>query len=132
MEKRKLDHLNDEHLECYHRDGFVALRGVFGSDEIDHYREAAEELKTRVSPIQPGKPRLQIEPKKDAGEYCLRMVEPLIDLNSVFLYLADDPRITGPVQKIFGEKALLLIMNDFELMLCDRFDLSTKIVFFSV
>ena len=102
-----MNYLTDEQLASYHRDGFVALPGLFSREEIDQYRDAAEALKLRVSPLEPGKPRLQIEPEKDDGAYCLRLVEPLIDLSPVFEELASDPRIMEPVQKILGEKALL-------------------------
>ena len=102
-----MDEFSDEHLQSYHRDGFVALRGLFNADEVDRYRSAAETLKARVSPLEPGKPRLQIEPEKDNGAYCLRMVEPLVDLSPVFAELAQDPRVIGPVQRIFGENVLL-------------------------
>ena len=100
-------HLTETDLASYERDGFVALRGLFGDDEVTAYRDEAARLAALVSPLEPGKPRLQIEPEQDGGAYGLRMIEPLVDLSPVFAELTYDRRVVGPVEQVFGEKARL-------------------------
>ncbi|MAE62451.1 MAG: hypothetical protein CMJ49_13975, partial [Planctomycetaceae bacterium] len=91
-------YLTETDLASYERDGFVALRGLFGDDEVTTYRDEAARLAALVSPLEPGKLRLQVEPEQDGGAYGLRMIEPLVDLSPVFAELTYDRRVVGPVE----------------------------------
>lgn len=99
--------LTPEQLAQYRQDGVLFLPGVFSHADLEQYRAAAEELRLRVSPLEPGKPRLQIEKQQDAGQHALRMVEPLIDLSPTLAALTQDRRILQPLEQIYGEEALL-------------------------
>ena len=99
--------LSKEQISQYNKGGLLFLRDVFGPEDVEQFCEAADDLHKVVSPIEPGKPRLQIEPKKDNGQYALRMIEPLVDLSPVFKELSEDRRIIDPVEQIFGEGAIL-------------------------
>ena len=99
--------LSKEQISQYNKGGLLFLRDVFGPEDVEQFCEAADDLHKVVSPIEPGKPRLQIKPKKDNGQYALRMIEPLVDLSPVFKELSEDRRIIDPVEQIFGEGAIL-------------------------
>jgi len=99
--------LNLKLVQQYREQGYCFVPGVFDQVSLDGFRQAANELEDVVSPIERGKPRLQVEKDPDDGHAKLRMIEPLIDLSPTLRDLSADRRILGMVEQIFCEPAYL-------------------------
>jgi ectoine hydroxylase-related dioxygenase (phytanoyl-CoA dioxygenase family) len=97
--------LSGEQERQYEANGFLVLSDWLDRETVEALGRAAEELAGRVGSIQPGTPRIQVD--LIAGEYRLRMIEPVVDLSETFARLAADARITGPFQSLFGEPPVL-------------------------
>lgn len=99
--------LTNEQVRQYHDEGYTLVTGLFEQEEIERFRQAFDELEEIVSPVERGKPRLQVEKDLDRGRARLRMIEPLIDLSPTFKELTEDSRIVSMAEDIFCEGAYL-------------------------
>ncbi len=97
--------LTDKQMQQFETDGFTILPGYFDQKTLQELAQAAEDVVTRFSPIQPGTPRIQVDQTRDGIR--VRMVEPVVDLSETLGRLAADERITGIFQKLFGEAPVL-------------------------
>lgn len=97
--------LDEQQVRQYETDGFLILREHLNAATVAALAEGAEALAGRVGPIQPGTPRIQVD--QIAGEYRLRMIEPVVDLSETFARLAADERVMGPFASLFGEPPVL-------------------------
>jgi ectoine hydroxylase-related dioxygenase (phytanoyl-CoA dioxygenase family) len=106
--------LSTEEREAYERDGFVVRRDVFGADDLDTMRAAAEEfvgdLQATATAVKRshGSYTFQtdleqaITVKWEDGKNVVLGIEPFAHLQPVFRAYAADPRFTEPMKDLTG------------------------------
>ncbi len=99
--------MTPEQVAFYNENGFVVLESSFSETELIALRGAADELLAQSGPVQPGNPRLQIEPEAIDGQCVVRKIEPIIDVVEDLQDLVYDRRMTGPAAQIFAEDVFL-------------------------
>lgn len=98
--------LTAEQRRQYDADGFLVLERYFDAPDVAEFSRAADQLLTRVGPILPGNPRIQVD--EIGGGYGVRQVWPIIDLSETFARLAQDERIVGLFRSLFDGDAPVL------------------------
>lgn len=90
-------------VQEYWTKGFVLLRGMFDSQEIDQWSNECDRLlkKPWVK-----KNNVRTPFNRNSGIYPER-IDPIVDISSVFQNLATDKRILNVVEDIFQDSALL-------------------------
>jgi hypothetical protein len=97
--------LSPEQVRQYEADGFLVLPGYLDPGTVSEMARATEELGSRIGPIRPSTPRIQVD--RIGEEYRLRMIEPVMDLSETFARLSTDGRVTGAFESLFGEPPVL-------------------------
>jgi ectoine hydroxylase-related dioxygenase (phytanoyl-CoA dioxygenase family) len=97
--------LSAAQLEEYEENGCVVLPAYLDGEMLERLSRAADDLVVRLGPIEPGARRVQVDTTADG--YRIRLAEPVLDLSSTFVNLAEDDRITGLFQSLFGEAPVL-------------------------
>lgn len=99
--------LTPEQIASYYTNGLLILRRIFSEDEVDSVQEAAEQLMLRTDLIDSDNIRCRWQNEIDTGECRFDCFDPVIDLCPACERVARDPRILGPVSKLYGEPAFL-------------------------
>jgi ectoine hydroxylase-related dioxygenase (phytanoyl-CoA dioxygenase family) len=94
----------------YRSDGYLVIESVLNAAEIDGLRREVERLTAMIA-AQPEAWGDTVDwdgnrPAASAST-AIKRLEPLIDLSQAFADLARDPRVTGPVQALFGDSVEL-------------------------
>src|SRR5687767_3289713 len=98
--------LTEEQKERYGRDGFLVFPNLFSREEAAGWLRRLEELAR--ADARPEAIRIQVEPAVERGEAeaegldAIRKVECLVANDPVFLGLARDPRLLGPLTDLLG------------------------------
>lgn len=112
--------LTEQEWETYRRDGFVVRTGVFGADDLDELRTAAEEVVEQLVAQRQGR-------RLTAGAYTFELealsavilkwegdtdvmhgIEPFAHLHPTFLKYAEDPRFTEIARDLVGTDDVML------------------------
>ncbi len=96
--------LSPEAIEAYQRDGWVVVKGVFGSADVAPWIEECDRLWASVSDDR-SHPRLQWRGLEGGGEIADRM-DPILDISPVFEVLAGDPRLVAAVGSLLDGTAI--------------------------
>ena len=96
-----------ELVDSYRRDGYVLLRGVFTTDELEPCCRDAERLRNDTQLMDERNLRASTRTSASQGKIVDRL-DPVNDLSPALEQLARDDRIVAPVSEIFGEPALLM------------------------
>ena len=100
--------LTAEQKKQYQEDGYLVFPELFAEADVARCLRRLEELVLERRP-RPAEIRMQVEPVVERGEAsasgpldALRKVECLVGNDDVFLALAKDPRLLGPVTDLLG------------------------------
>jgi len=95
--------LTAEQKRQYDSVGFLVFERYFGAQDVAAFSRAADELLTRVGPIRPGNPRIQVDefPGDPSLQYRVRQVWPVVDISETFARLAADERMVGLFRSLF-------------------------------
>lgn len=91
----------------YREEGFVVVRGVFGSDVIKALENEADRLFGRTELIDSDNIRCRWQNRFDTGECRFDCFDPVIDIAPVCARVARDPRLVAIVSGLYGEPAHL-------------------------
>jgi len=92
--------------ETFRRDGFVAVPGLFGEEEMRRISAWTDEL--GALPEVPGRCMMYFEPSLlRPGERVLQRIENFCPFHAGFAALCDGLKLRGTVSRLFGEPALL-------------------------
>lgn len=97
--------LTAEQRRQYDTDGFLILPRYLDAPTVAALAREADELLTRIGPIVPENPRVQVD--GIGGEYRVRQLWPVIDVSETFAWLAADERIVGLFHSLFGDTPVL-------------------------
>jgi ectoine hydroxylase-related dioxygenase (phytanoyl-CoA dioxygenase family) len=117
---------------AYERNGFVMRAAIFGRDEVETLRGAAEAVVRAAEAALPGASRYAIDGNEYAevrigaveatvqlehapGSRTLRVVEPFCALDPRFEALIDDPRIVEPMRALVGADEVALFTDKLNL-----------------
>src|SRR5215218_3302972 len=93
---------------AYERDGFVILKSLFSSNEMDELRGETDRLLTeRRDLIDPFNLRCRFMPHHESGEPLFEVFDPVNEVAPVCQRFCDDPRIVDTVAALYGEPACL-------------------------
>jgi ectoine hydroxylase-related dioxygenase (phytanoyl-CoA dioxygenase family) len=90
-------------VDAFRRDGWLIVRGVLGTERMDEIDAAVEELQGWAGTGGPGLPHFE---QTDAGAVIARS-EDFLDVSPVLRALIHDPVLTGVLEALFGEPAVL-------------------------
>ena len=96
-----------EHIEHYHREGYLILRQVFAADEIAMLAAEAETLIARRELIDTQNIRCRWQDHIETGECTFDCFDPVIDIGPVCRYFAHDERLLAPLRAIYDDEAHL-------------------------
>jgi ectoine hydroxylase-related dioxygenase (phytanoyl-CoA dioxygenase family) len=96
-----------EQVSRYHADGFVVVRGVFGSERIAELETEAERLLQRAELIHSDNIRCRWQTVAETGECRFDCFDPVIDLSEPCARVARDARLLDVVGALYGEPASL-------------------------
>jgi len=95
-----------ELAETFRRDGFVAVPGLFGEEEMRRMSAWTDEL--QALPEAPGRCMMYFEPSLlRPGERVLQRIENFCPFHAGFAALCDGEKLSGTVSRLFGEPAVL-------------------------
>jgi ectoine hydroxylase-related dioxygenase (phytanoyl-CoA dioxygenase family) len=110
IENAASHYLTDAERAAYRDDGFFVRRGVFGADELEPMREAAERVVERAAQASGQGSAYAIDGNRyvdfdastlqyehDDASKTIRVIEPFHRLDPLFEALIDDPRLTQPM-----------------------------------
>lgn len=112
-------------------DGFFVRRAVFGADEIDRLRRAAEAVAARAAGAEPadryaidgnvyretplGAEAATVQLEHGRGSQTIRVIEPVHMHDAVFEALVDDPRIVEPMRGLVGSDRVAIFTDKMNL-----------------
>ena len=100
--------ISSEQLKGYHEDGFVILRSVFSSAEMDFMQEECDRLLAEYAHcIDPLNLRCRFMPHHNSGEPLFEVFDPVNDLSEPLHQVCFDVRITSALEAIYQEPAEL-------------------------
>ncbi len=99
--------LSADQVQQYQADGYLILRGVFGSEEISALASEAETLIRRTELIDTANIRCRWSDHVSSGECLFDCFDPVIDIGPVCRFIANDERIVSPLSALYGEPARL-------------------------
>ena len=92
--------------ETFRRDGFVAVPGLFGEEEMRRMSAWTDEL--QALPEVPGRCMMYFEPSLlRPGERVLQRIENFCPFHAGFAALCDGEKLRGTVSRLFGGPAVL-------------------------
>ena len=119
--------LTDTERTEYQRRGFFVRYGIFSAKECLVFREAAQrveaQLLERITAAAAGSimkeyrldgnrfvdlNHVTVQLEHSAAQDCLRVVEPVNDVEPVFDQLLDDPRLVEPMKRLVPSQHLAL------------------------
>lgn len=92
--------LPDSQLEHYRNHGFLVVRGVFLTSEIDALLGESKRIWEGVE-VEASNPRVQWRLRVDGGRTADR-IDPVLDISPLFERTAADPRVIGTAAQILG------------------------------
>ena len=100
--------ISPEQLQAYHDDGFVILRSVFSSAEMDTIQHECDQLLTAyANGIDPMNVRCRFMPHHESGEPLFEVFDPVNDLSELLRQVCFDSRIMNMLEAIYQEPAEL-------------------------
>jgi hypothetical protein len=100
--------LSPQRLDDYRQHGFMIIRGLFSSSEMDELRDETERLLQGGSElISPRNLRCRYMPHFETGESLFEVFDPVNDISPTCERFAKDSRIMGIMVSIYGEPACL-------------------------
>lgn len=90
--------LSAHQLEQYSKDGFLIVRGLFGTDDIASFRKECDRLWKEVD-IEESSCRVQWRKGIDGRKIADR-IDPILDISPIALATASDQRLIGPVEEL--------------------------------
>jgi len=120
--RRREYELTDEELKRYREDGFFTRLAVFGGDDLERLRDAAERIVERVAHVAEASaetytidgnryaeiPHSTVQFEHREGSRTIRVIEPFHHLDPVFEALVGDARIVDPICGLLGEESAAL------------------------
>lgn len=98
--------LNQEQIDAFERDGFVAVPGLFDAREIADITVWTDEV--QAWPETPGKHMMYFEDSLlTAGDRVLQRLENFYPYHASFKALFDSDKLNGAVAQLLGEPAVL-------------------------
>jgi hypothetical protein len=97
--------LTDGQIEQFHRDGFLAVRGMFSAQEVSEISQWTNEIAN--APEVPGKYMMYFEQSQDDGSRILCRIENFVPYHDGFSTLITARRMRHAVSELFGEEAVL-------------------------
>jgi hypothetical protein len=97
--------LSDQQIEQFHRDGFLLVRGMYSSDEVQAISDWTEEV--AGFPEVPGKYMMYFEESQADGSRILCRIENFVPYHEGFSKLITARRMRLAVSELFGEEAVL-------------------------
>jgi ectoine hydroxylase-related dioxygenase (phytanoyl-CoA dioxygenase family) len=94
-------------VESYHAQGYVVVRSVFSSDEMEDARRETEALFRRNDLIDVDNLRCRWQNHYETGECRFDTFDPVIDLSGGLDRLAREPRILNLLASLYEEPACL-------------------------
>lgn len=102
--------LSSAQLESWREDGLLVLEGMFSPQEVDAMRtEANYILENQINSSLFHKRRsgrLDWRMRED-GKQLVRKIQPINDMSLTFAKFSADPRLTGPLEELMGERPVL-------------------------
>lgn len=92
--------LTAEQIEQYEANGFLVLPGYFDERTVEELARAADEVVSRVGPLVPGNPRVQVDSMGD--RVGIRQAWPVIDLSPTLARMAKEERVLRLFRSLFG------------------------------
>ena len=100
--------ISPEQLRAYHDDGFVILRSVFSSAEMDSIQQECDRLLAEYAHcIDPLNLRCRFMPHHESSEPLFEVFDPVNDLSELLRQVCFDVRITSALGAIYQEPAEL-------------------------
>jgi len=97
--------LTQEQIEQFHRDGFLVVRGMYSSEEMEEITRWTEEVAN--SPERPGHYMMYFEASKQDGSRIISRIEDFVSFHEGFARLITRRRMQQAVSDLFGEPAVL-------------------------
>ncbi len=97
--------LNKQHIEQFHRDGFLVVRGMYSADEMEEISRWTAEVAN--APEKPGSYMMYFEPNKQDGSRIISRIEDFVSFHPGFASLITRRRMQQAVSELFGETAVL-------------------------
>ena len=106
-ETRTLASLTPDDVAQWYRDGYVIVRGVFRTDEMNALSNEAWRLTQQEVLIDKHNLRCRFRETHDSADCLWETFDPVIDLSSVCESFAHDQRLLNILQDLYGERAYL-------------------------
>jgi hypothetical protein len=97
--------LSNEQIEQFHRDGFLLVRGMYSTDEVQAISDWTEEV--AGFPEVPGKYMMYFEESQADGSRILCRIENFVPYHEGFSKLITARRMQLAVSELFGQEAVL-------------------------
>lgn len=97
--------LSKEQIEQFHRDGFLLVRGMYSTDEVQAISDWTEEV--AGFPEVPGKYMMYFEESQANGSRILCRIENFVPYHEGFSKLITARRMQLAVSELFGQEAVL-------------------------
>jgi len=98
--------LSEEEIDSYHREGYLVIRNVFESEQIENLAADIERLLTeRTETIHPKNLRVRFKNHVVTGDPVFEVLDPIADLSDIARQMTLDRRLTNLVSSIYGEPA---------------------------
>ena len=97
--------LSKQQLECFNRDGYLLVRGLYSAEEIQDVSNWTDEVASY--PEVPGKYMMYFEPSQVDGSRILCRIENFVPYHEGFRKLITTRRMQQAVSELLGENAVL-------------------------
>jgi ectoine hydroxylase-related dioxygenase (phytanoyl-CoA dioxygenase family) len=95
--------MNDAQVAMYQQEGFVLLKAVFSTEEINAMDHEVDRL-LALDLVDPDNGRT---PFRFGAERWPERIDPVVDCSELFARLVADPRLTEPLQCLFNDQVHL-------------------------
>lgn len=97
--------LSEQQIEQFQRDGFLVVRNMYSTDEMQEIDRWTEEV--AGSAEVPGSYMMYFEPSKQDGSRIISRIEDFVSIHQGFSSLITHRRMQQAVSDLFGESAVL-------------------------
>ena len=97
--------LSKNQIEQFHRDGFLVVRGMYNTEEMEDISRWTNEV--AGSPEIPGHYMMYFESSKQDGSRIISRIEDFVSFHEGFAELITRRRMQQAVTDLFGEAAVL-------------------------